>query len=190
VSEVADDNGALHPHHRGNICAGVAGARDLGESQLVLVHSVRGRQLAAIGLHEMVPDGRHPQKIRHWHKISTSLTAAQMKTLAGISIVRGRGTERKTTITLPRAVLPTNLHEGTPVVGQVPTVTRLDRRARLALRFPQRFVLVFPAEPLLVKQRHQLLRLLVRCRPHAHQHRAFDFSGNGSELRAFVSYRF
>ena len=58
--------GALHTNHRGDICIGIPGAGNLGESQLVLVHSVRWRKPAAIGLHGLVPDGRHSQEIRRW----------------------------------------------------------------------------------------------------------------------------
>lgn len=63
---------------------------------------------------------------------------------------------------LPCAALATHQDEGSPVVGQIATVACFHRSTQFALRFAQCFVLLFPPQPLLVKQRHQLLSLLVR----------------------------
>src|SRR3984893_4775723 len=60
--------------------------------------------------------------------------------------------------------------EGAPVVGQVLAVALAHRLALFELRLPQRFVLVQTCEPFLIEQCHQLLRLFVRHRPHAHHH--------------------
>lgn len=56
------ENGTMDSGHRGNVRPGLAGTGVLGKSVLALIHSLCGGELAAIGLHKVVPDGGHPPK--------------------------------------------------------------------------------------------------------------------------------
>src|ERR1700690_3480643 len=66
--------------------------------------------------------------------------------------------------------LPADHHKGAPVEGQVFSVAFADGLPLCELGLAQGFGLVHAAEPFLVEQRHQFLRLLVGNRPHAHHH--------------------